>query len=88
MMRRSKLLFHGSLLLKNLKAYGLYTGTAVAGAAVTRVCNCRSLVVAAEARLVVGGVELVTSRFSIVCAVLTTELLFWRAADPKLGRVL
>ena len=69
-----------------MKAYGLYTGTA--GAAVTLGCSCRSLDVAAEARLAVGGVELVTARFSIVCAVLTTELLFWRAAEPKLGRVL
>ena len=69
-----------------MKAYGLYSGAA--GAALALGCSCRSLVVSAEARLAVGGVELVTSRFSIVCAVLTTELLFWRAAEPKLGRVL
>ena len=70
-----------------MKAYGLYTGTAVAAVALG--CGCRSLVVAAEAaRLAVGGVELVTSRFLIVCAVLTTELLSWGAAEPKLGRVL
>ena len=65
-------------MLYNVKEYGLYTGTA--GAAVT--LYCRSLDVAAEARLVLGGVELVTVRFSVICAVtaVTTELLLWRAA--------
>ena len=65
-------------MLYNVKEYGLYTGTA--GAAVT--LYCRSLDVAAEARLVLGGVELVTVMFSDICAVtaVTTELLLWRAA--------
>ena len=69
-----------------MKEYGLYTGTA--GAAVA--LYCRSLDVTAEAGLVLGGVELVTVRFSDICAVtaLTTELLLWRAAESKLGSVL
>ena len=70
-------------MLYNVKEYGLYTGTA--GAAVTLGCSCcRSLVVTSEeARLVVGGVELVTARLSV-----TTELLPWSAAVPKFGRLL
>lgn len=69
-----------------MKEYGLYTGTA--GAAVA--LYCRSLDGAAEARLVLGGVELVTVRFSDICAVtaVTTGLLLWTAAEAKLGRVL
>ena len=57
-------------MLYNVKEYGLYTGTA--GDAVTRGCSCCSslVVTSAEARLVVGGVELVTATVSV-----TTELL-------------
>ena len=57
-------------MLYNVKEYGLYTGTA--GAVVTLGCSCcRSLdVTSEEARLVVGGVELVTDTVSV-----TTELL-------------
>ena len=57
-------------MLYNVKEYGLYTGTA--GTAVTLGCNCCSSldVTSEEARLVVGGVELVTATVSV-----TTELL-------------
>ena len=70
-------------MLYNVKEYGLYTGTA--GAAVTLGCSCcRSLdVTSEEARLVVGGVELVTTTLSV-----TTELLPFSAVEPKLGRLL
>ena len=70
-------------MLYNVKEYGLYTGTAVD--AVTLGCSCcRSMdVTSEEARLVVGGVELVTATVSV-----TTELLPWSAAVPKFGRLL